>query len=428
MVIEQQVINKIISDQGYEKFKKMGINSSYFTTFPEEYAFIAKHYDTYGETISPVAFIERFPEFEAYAVNDSYESLFDRMNEERTYKKGRPLLEKVAEMMEKGDSIKAMQLLKTEVDLFDIRRNFQDVDIKINAKERYENYLNRVFEKDFISTGFAELDEIISGYHRGEELVLWFARTNEGKTWAVLQSLELAWQQGETVGFITPEMSPERVGYRTDTIATNLSNQDLIRGIKTEQEEYEKYIQSLEDKKGFKVISKKGFPNKDVTVTAIKNWVVEREITFLCIDGISYIRDENAYRTDSKSVRLENISNDLMELSSELGIPIVIVAQANREGISKKTDDKKTPSLGTVRDSDGIAHNCSKVISIGTRDTVMSFSVEKNRDGIKGTTMSYSWNPNRAIFTYMADNEYIENNQEKKEELQNKYKDTKIPF
>ena len=65
----------------------------------------------------------------------------------------------------------------------------QCVDI-LKDTSRYEAYVERTkdFNKFYIKTGFPELDKIIGGWDREEELGTIVARTNYGKSWILLKS------------------------------------------------------------------------------------------------------------------------------------------------------------------------------------------------------------------------------------------------
>ena len=121
----------------------------------------------------------------------------------------------------------------------------------------------------------------------------------------------------------------------------------------------------------------------------------------VAIDGITYMSDERGKRGDNKTTSLTNISEDLMELSVELGIPILVVVQANRSGVVEKgTSD--TPELESIRDSDGIAHNASKILSIHQKEYgLLTMTVKKQRFGAVGGKLTYNWDINTGEFQFI---------------------------
>ena len=84
----------------------------------------------------------------------------------------------------------------------------------------------------------------------------------------------------------------------------------------------------------------------------------------------------------------------------ELSIPILVVVQANRGGVVQD-DNEGTPELETIRDSDGIAQNASKVISIRqTKDGILKMEIKKQRFGAVGGKLNYSWDIDSGAFMF----------------------------
>ena len=124
----------------------------------------------------------------------------------------------------------------------------------------------------------------------------------------------------------------------------------------------------------------------------------------LAIDGITYMTDERYKRGDNKTTQLTNISEDLMQLSCELRIPILVVVQSNRGGV-----DKDTPDLEDIRDSDGISHNATKVISLRQKGDGLIMHIKKNRDGRVGDKICYLWDIDTGTFNYVESLDEKEN-------------------
>ena len=131
----------------------------------------------------------------------------------------------------------------------------------------------------------------------------------------------------------------------------------------------------------------------------------------------------------SKTTYLTNISEDLMSLSVELKIPILAVVQANRGGVAE--EDSGTPELESIRDSDGISFNASKVISIRQKFGVLELGIKKNRNGRVGDTLKYIWDIDTGEFTYVpGENDNISKETLNKQIKENKerYKDSGSVF
>ena len=143
--------------------------------------------------------------------------------------------------------------------------------------------------------------------------------------------------------------------------------------------------------------------DKEITVSKIRNWVKQNKLDLVAIDGIKYLTDERRRKNDNMTTSLTNISEDLMELSVDLGVPVLVVVQANRGGVSS-ADEDGTPEVENIRDSDGIAHNATRVISLKQKaDGVLEMGVKKNRYGRMGVSLNYQWDIDTGIWTYIGE-------------------------
>ena len=113
-------------------------------------------------------------------------------------------------------------------------------------------------------------------------------------------------------------------------------------------------------------------------------------------------------RTDDKASttdRLTNIAEDLMTLSVEMSIPIVVVVQANRSAARDSDGEvsNDAPELDTIRNSDGISHNASRAISVtnNTDNGILKLKITKNRFGSVHNILFWNWDINVGKFTYV---------------------------
>lgn len=399
-MVELQVLSKVLNDKSISILELNSITPDYFLTYQAEYEFIMDHYQRYGNVPDKETFISKFPDFSIVSVSETDEYLINTFNEEYLYSKAVPVVQKIAELMQ-TDANAAVEFLNSQLDSLQVKSAVKGVDIVSQARKRYEEWQEMKEHPELysITTGFDQLDDVTGGWRRGEELAVIFARTGQGKSWVLIRTLEHAWRQGYRVGLIEPEMSGSKTGYRFDTLYGHLSNKSMMRG--EELPEYEKYIQELEQNKiPFFVAHPKEFSRK-ITVQKLKSFVVTNKLDILGIDGISYLTDQRARRGDSITTQLTNISEDLMDMSIELGIPILVVVQSNREGAK----EDKAPGLESIRDSDGIAYNASIVISMRQKDSRAEIVVQKNRNGVTGTRLNYLWDIDKGIFNYVENDE-----------------------
>ena len=422
-MVSLQILNKIISTKDISIITDNNLTIDYFLEYEDEYSFIKEHVDNYKNVPDTETFINKFPDFELLEVNESDRYLVDAIREEYLYSKSVPVIKKAAELL-KSDSNEASRYLQSE--LVNLTPNYTTpyVDI-IHSNSRVEMFEDKSNNKDkwFIPTGFEELDDIIYGWQCGEEFVVIFARTGIGKSWVLVKTVQHAWEIGKNVGYVSPEMSADKIGYRFDTLNNHFSNMALVRGDKSKVsiDEYKQYNEKLAEHNNRILVSTPMDFNKQVTVGKLRTFVQANNLDMLAIDGITYMTDERYKRGDNKTTSLTNISEDLMALSCELKIPILVVVQSNRGGT-----EKDTPDLEDIRDSDGIAHNATKVISLNQKEEALVMKIKKNRDGKIGDKLTYLWDIDLGEFTWMpgdCDSATIERKEQKREEVKKEYKE-----
>ena len=425
-MVSLQIISKVLASQNLGIIQDNLLSKDYFVGYENEYDFIMQHYAEYSNVPDKATFLSKFPDFELVEVNESDRYLVDAIREEYLYYKSVPVVQKIAELL-KTDANAAAEYMVSEMRNLQPNYKLGGVDIIQQAETRYEEFKERKENQSnwFFTSGFPELDDQIHGIQRGEELLVLFARTNQGKSWILEKICTHIWQIGNNVGYISPEIGAVSIGYRFDTLYKNFSNRDLLWGRDgVDEAEYVDYINELKENKHKFIVATPNDFSKKITITKLRNWVKQYDLDCIAVDGITYLTDERYHRGDNKTTTLTNISEDLMALSMELKIPILIVVQANRGGVSQD-DSSGTPELETIRDSDGIAMNASKVISIRqTKDQILKLEIKKQRFGIVGGKLNYQWDINAGKFTFIPsydDAEPIEKTEKKVQEIRKKY-------
>lgn len=402
-MVSLQIISKILATQDNSIVEDNLLTEEYFTGYTDEFNFIENHVRQYGNVPDTATFLSKFPEIELVEVTESDRYLVDTIREEYLYYKSVPVIQKAAELL-KSDSNAASEYLINEMKTLQPNYNLGGIDIVRDADLRFDEFLQRKEhqEKWFFTTGFKELDDLIHGIQRGEELLVLFARVNMGKSWVLEKMCTHIWQIGFNVGYISPEMGATSIGYRFDTLVNHYSNSALMWGKDdVSEDEYKDYIEDLKGKENKFIVATPIDFDKKITVSKIRNWVNQYKLDVVAIDGITYMSDERYRRGDNKTTSLTNISEDLMELSIELKIPILVVVQANRTGVVEK-GKSDTPELESIRDSDGISHNASKIISINQREYgILDMTVKKQRFGVVGGKLTYNWDINTGDFTWV---------------------------
>lgn len=403
-IVIEQVINYILNTGNFDFIKNNGLTEEYFPGYENEYNFIVDHYNQYHKVPDKITFADIFEDFNFFNVNETESYLYKELYDLRYYNYVADAWEDVKDLVSENPQ-ESMAKFRLMMDNAPKYLSTQGIDIISQAKQRYELIKQRATdEKGFsIKTGFDELDTVIDGWNRGEELGVIFGRTGAGKSFVMLKSLVEAFKLGYKVGFISPEMSVDKVGFRFDTLYKQFENKSL-NNVSIYQndimfKEYENYINNLQTQSNKFIVATLQDFDKKITVSKLKSFILQNELDIVGIDGITYMSDERRRKGDNKTTTLTNISEDLMTLSNEVKVPIIVAVQSNRGGVRTEEEDG-APELENIRDSDGIAQNATKVISIRQRQDRLDLVVKKNRDGKIGDTFSYYFDPNKGIFEF----------------------------
>lgn len=401
-MVALQILSKVLATKDTSIIEDNLLTAEYFVGYENELDFILQHKKEYGDVPDKATFLSKFPEIDLVEVSESDRYLIDTIREEYLYYKSVPVVQRVAELL-KTDANAAAEYMIHAVKELQPNYRIGGIDIIADATERYDQFIERKEHQDkwFFTTGFAELDDLIHGVQRGEELFVIFARTNQGKSWVLEKICTHVWQEGFNVGYISPEMGANSIGYRFDTLYQNFSNKGLMWGKDDiDDDEYKEYIDQLKTCDNTFIVATPNDFQRKITVSKLKKWIQQYKLDLVAVDGITYMTDERYQRGDTKTISLTHISEDLMALSMEMSIPILVVVQANRGGVVQNDEDG-TPELETIRDSDGIAQNASKVISIRqTKDGILKMEIKKQRFGVVGGKLNYSWDIDSGAFMF----------------------------
>lgn len=395
-MIEAQVISKLLEEGSLDVLLDKNISSDYFVTYNEEARFIYSHYNEYRQLPSKESFIGRFNEFEFTGINESWDYLTTALTENYMFSELAKLINSSSKVIE-DNALSGFQMLKNKITELEEIRPLSTVDIISEASDRLKTYEDKLSHpsNNVINIGLKEMDQKLYGWQMGEELVTVMARTNQGKSWILLEFLMNAWKQGKRVGLYSGEMSAEQIGYRFDALLEHFSNLNLMRANDDEKDKYKQYIEELKEKKNcFVVITPKDLGHL-ATVNDIDYLIKKNNLDIVGVDQFSLMEDFRSKKGDPIRIRLGNISADLFNLSMKHKIPIIALSQANRMAAKGST-----PELEHMSESDAIAQNSTKVLSMSRKGNELRIKVTKNRYGPVGDEFVYLWDIDTGQFNF----------------------------
>ena len=397
MIIQAQVLNKMIANNDTSLLVGNNLDEDYFSDYKEEFKFIKEHFNTYGRLPDLATFVSKFPDFDVLQVDEPNNYLVDELVKDKNTRLLASIFNKVRELLMKNKVDEALALYTTAQESVVKAKHFQSVDILTDVS-RYDAYVERCrdFEKYYVKTGFPELDKLIGGWDRYEELATISARPGVGKSWILLKCAVAALEQGLTVGIYSGEMSTNKVGYRFDTLYGHISNYGITRGNADLQNEYKRHIDSLSTKfKGaFKVLT----PN-DISgpagVTALRAFIDQDKLDILFIDQHSLLEDDRKARNPVE--KAANISRDLKNLQVMTKIPIIAVSQQNRNDTSAGVD------VSHIAQSDRISQDSTIVIFLEHKEDILTLNLSKARDAVNDRKLKYAADFDKGIFSYVPE-------------------------
>ena len=423
-MVALQILSKVLATKDTSIIDNNNLTEDYFVEYQDEYNFIINHKKEYGTVPDEATFLSKF-DVDLVEVTETDRYLIDTIREEYLYYKSVPVVQKIASLL-KDDANAAAEYMLHAIKELQPDYGIKGVDIIHEASIRQQEWIERKNNPDeyFFTTGFQELDDMVHGWRRGEEFVVILARTNHGKSWVLEKMVTHIWQLGYNVGYISPEMGASSIGYRFDTLYKQFSNSGLSWGKDDVNEnDYNDYVEELGKKDNkFIVSTPADFANK-MTVSKLRQYIKQYKLDILAIDGVGYLSDERAERGDSTATKLKHIGEDLMSLSVEMNIPILVVAQANRTGITEGDND--TPDIGSVRDGDGLAFNATVLLALKLKDRVMTMEVKKARNIELGKKIMYQLDINVGDFKYIPSNDVVTSTKAKVERKRSNKPQTK---
>lgn len=258
--------------------------------------------------------------------------------------------------------------------------------------DRYLDYMGTRldFKKNVIPSPYPTVDKQIVGYLPGQ-LITIGARTSVGKSVIATQSAITACVAGKSTLLFSLEMSEFEV---MDRMVSAMSNVELgaIRTRTLSEDEQAEFDSAVERFRNFPLDIDE---NPAVTIEYIKNRATRKAqsaegLDFIIIDYLQLVTHDK--RGASREQIVAEMSREMKKLAKLLKVPVMILAQLNRE--SKDEADDHLPKISDIRESGAIAADSDVILLIHRKlstdeiDPKALFIIGKNRNGQPGKKIS----------------------------------------
>ncbi len=234
-----------------------------------------------------------------------------------------------------------------------------------------------------IPTGFNALDSALGGL-RNENFIIVAARPSVGKTAFALNLLRnLGVEQKKPVALFSLEMTANQLFLRLLSTQSGVTASKIETGqvSDSEMEQIETAVQQLEESPIW--INDSCYEINAMTAQ-MRKLVAEHEVCAFFIDYVGLIKPTK--ERDIKAYEIGDITRTLKNLANELQIPIVCLAQLNRQA-----EQCSKPQLSMLKDSGNLEQDADSVIFLHRRDDSsdqqgqIEIIIAKNRHGITDT-------------------------------------------
>lgn len=394
-MIQLQVLNAILDRKDSTFISLNNITEEFFSDYKQEFEFINNHIQKYGVCPDKETFLTSFPNFDLIRVDEPNDYLVDELFDDRNKRALARVFNTIRSLINENKTDEAMKVYSSSADLILKAKHMNSIDILADTS-RYDKYVDKInnFDDFYVSTGFKELDKVIGGWDRQEELATIIARSNVGKSWILLKTAVAAAEQGLNVGLYSGEMSETLVGYRADTLISHLSNKALIHGNGDIQNDYKRFLESLSTKiKGHIRVLTPEMIGGLAGTTELRGFIEKDDLDMLCVDQHSLLVDDK--HAKSPVERASNISRDLKTLQVLKKIPIIAVSQQNRQSIEDGIN------LTHISQSDRIGQDSTIVLALERKEDVLIVNLLKSRNSENSAQFKYAVDFDKGIFEYI---------------------------
>ncbi len=212
-----------------------------------------------------------------------------------------------------------------------------------------------------IPSGFAGIDQMTNGLHPGEMIVI-AARPSMGKTALAMNIAEhVSIEAGKPVAVYSLEMSTQQLMQRLlcsnakvdlKKIRDGFIGKHDMNSLVQATDKLAKCQMFIDDTPGLSILELRARARR------LKD---RHDIQLIVIDYLQLLKSPSKRGQENRQVEVAEISSGIKALAKELKIPIIVLAQLNRNPESRTGDSKGRPRLSDLRESGSIEQDADLV-------------------------------------------------------------------
>jgi replicative DNA helicase len=252
-----------------------------------------------------------------------------------------------------------------------IQSVLEEVMVRMDARMKHEHAIGGV------ETGFTELDSLCGGMHNSELIIL-AARPSMGKTAMAMNIAEhIAIGIKKPVLFVSLEMACLELADRLLCSASQVNGHRLRNGTISQEDRRRLVQKSAEISSAPLYID--DTPGRTLTeIAAVARRLKRKQgLSLIVIDYLQLIEPDNP--RDPRQEQVAKIARRLKMMSRELDIPVLCLAQLNRQAEASRDN---RPRLNHLRESGAIEQDADVVMFVHREEYYQTN--DEDRERVKG--------------------------------------------
>src|SRR5246127_4307482 len=233
-------------------------------------------------------------------------------------------------------------------------------DLVMEAIEQIEKIYENRGSVTGLPTGFTEFDRMTSGLHPAEMIVIAARPTMEKTALGINIAEHVAIDVGKPVAVFSLEMSSQQLVQRLLCSRAKVDLQTVRNGFLSERD-FPKLTSAASQLAAAKMFID-DTPGLTVTELRAKSRRMKSQydIQLIVIDSLQLLRSMSRRAQDNRQLEISEISGGIKALAKELNLPIIVIAQLNRQPDTRAKEGGR-PRLSDLRESGSIEQEADLV-------------------------------------------------------------------
>jgi replicative DNA helicase len=236
--------------------------------------------------------------------------------------------------------------------------NLSMKDHVLSAIENIESMYENKGQIQGLPTGFRDIDKLLNGLQPGQMIVV-AARPSMGKTSLAMNIAEhVCVDQEKAVAVFSLEMTTQDLVQRLLCSRARVNSQKIRSGI-PDSSDFPKLMKAAGELSKSKMLIDETPSISIIEMRAKARRMKQREdIQLLVVDYLQLMQSTTKRAKDNRQIEISEISSGLKALAKELHIPVIVLAQVNRNPEERKGG---RPRISDLRESGSIEQDADVV-------------------------------------------------------------------